>query len=356
MKNVRKRYDSIQVIRAIAMIIVFISHSGAFIANKYLWGAIGVTIFMVLSGFCLFISKDEAEDGLKTKKECLLGGGEYLVTQIKKFYPLYLVMILVSLPVKVDWSLSIGENISYLIKYGVPSGLMIQSYIPDTTYAMSFNNVAWYLSTITLFYFVGYEVIHICKNICTTKMKCIFMLCLIICFQIILACIVQKTTNYTAGSPNSIAYWLIYINPFFRLGDFCLGIITGICYKKQYFKVNYVTLVVSIAVLVVMIKYCWKLQGILGYAGFYTLGAVMFIYNMVGMERIISKYGKPLVWLGNISFEIYLLHRMILIYMQKMCDNGILNRYVGYVIAIILTIWIAETIHVCKKFALKKRG
>lgn len=266
-----------------------------------------------------------------------------------------MVMILVSLPVKVDWSLNIGEALSYLIRYGVPSCLMLQSYIPDTTYAMAFNNVAWYLSTITLFYLLGYEMIHICKKVCTTKMKCIFMICIIICFQIICACIVQKVTNYSAGTPNSIAYWLIYINPFFRLGDYCLGIVIGICYKESYFRVNYLTLIVSLIILILMLRYCWKLKGILGYAGFYTPGVIVLIYNMVGMENIISKCGKPLVWLGNISFDIYLIHRMILIYMQKMCDNGMLNRYLGYAIAIVLTIGIAEAIHICKKFAIKEK-
>lgn len=78
-----KRYDSIQVVRAIAMVVVFISHSYAFIANKYLWGAIGVTIFMVLSGFCLFISKSEIEPSLKTKNERMFAGGVSCITAKK---------------------------------------------------------------------------------------------------------------------------------------------------------------------------------------------------------------------------------------------------------------------------------
>lgn len=83
----RPRIESIQVIRAIAFILIFLSH-----VELIATGPIGVSLFLVLSGFCMtYAYLDRPE---KTPRPSLSNNLRFAGGKVKKLYPLHVITLL----------------------------------------------------------------------------------------------------------------------------------------------------------------------------------------------------------------------------------------------------------------------
>ena len=87
-----KRIDSLQGLRACGLLSIFFSHSVEGYAS---FGAAGVSIFLILSGFLLaygYLQRDTA-----LRQPSLANNLRFAVQKIKKLYPLHLVTMLLTI-------------------------------------------------------------------------------------------------------------------------------------------------------------------------------------------------------------------------------------------------------------------
>ena len=89
----KNRIDSLQAVRALAFLGIFLSHSDitAFSSG----GAWGVSVFLILSGFLMYYSYygDNRVQNLGLKYSIRFG-----ISKIKKLYPLHIVTMISALP------------------------------------------------------------------------------------------------------------------------------------------------------------------------------------------------------------------------------------------------------------------
>lgn len=132
-----KKIQSFQALRGFAFLLIFLSHS----FNRLgWWGASGVSLFIILSGFL---------EGLKyTDNEYPLLK-DYLKRKIQAIYPLHIVTLVLSIPLSIG-ILKESGILKYMIKL-VINALMLQSWFPMEGIYFSFNAVSWYLSLVFFF-------------------------------------------------------------------------------------------------------------------------------------------------------------------------------------------------------------
>ena len=139
-----KKSDSLQALRAVACLRVFINH--CYIGDNGPWP---VSIFIVMSGFLLTsgrLAKGRAALSL-SPLECL----RFAWGKVRKLYPLYIITLLPILALDIFNAVSSSSGFGVIIKELVLSVLLIQSWSP--AHSMAFNGVAWYLSTTFFLYF-----------------------------------------------------------------------------------------------------------------------------------------------------------------------------------------------------------
>lgn len=139
-KKADKWFDGIQVLRGIFCILVMISHSGMFFSVDPMWGACAVSGFFVISGFCSGYFYKMSSDGI------LIEMIKRLSSSIKKFYPLYFIVLVTS----IYWKYFPGDIFDFL-----RATFLVQSYFGEATKALVFNHPTWFLSTLLLLLFLS---------------------------------------------------------------------------------------------------------------------------------------------------------------------------------------------------------
>ena len=138
------RIKSLQGLRTLAFLGVFVSHTGLFEL-----GAWGVSVFFVLSGFLMAYVYSEREPVTGIKASLM-----FSIRKLKKLYPLHILMLLAALPFELI-SVIRGFSIHALLLLCEKIGLnitLLQDWVPVQASYYSLNAVAWYLSACLLLY------------------------------------------------------------------------------------------------------------------------------------------------------------------------------------------------------------
>lgn len=221
----KKRLDSIEALRALACIVVFLYHSGIDV-----FGSGAVCLFFMLSGFTLSYSQ------LQKAAFTLPGvahSARSALRRVGKLYPLYILCMLPVAALEL-WELRAAfsaEALTALVKKFAVSVLLLQSWVPNADIAVAFNGVAWFLSTLLFLYFSFPYVFALIRKLKTVRAAAA---------AIIVLALVQTALGFAAPPlearllglgliPNDgkFSYWFSYIFPLFRLFDFSIGCILG---------------------------------------------------------------------------------------------------------------------------------
>ena len=201
----RNRIESFQVVRGIAVALVFLSHCEKILyineANRLMYlGGMGVSIFIAMSGFL------EAYKYSEKEPSNALG---IVYFKWRKFFWLHIVTLIMSLPL----SLSLFRSNPF--RGGitlVTNGLLLQTWIPKSSVYFSFNAVSWYLSVTLFFAMILPLATKLWKKI--DVKQTVISSFVLLAFEIIL-CLVLRNKGY--------AHWVVYVFPVMRGLDFILG-------------------------------------------------------------------------------------------------------------------------------------
>lgn len=301
-----KRLEGIQILRAIAFLEIFLGHCGA----QWCAASFGVSIFVILSGFCMAINYLPKVNKLSLNPvQCV----KFSVSKIKKLYPLHLIMLaVIYVLVKMPTS---GQAIPRMIR----EILLVKCWTTHSEDYFSYNGVAWYLATYFYICMMAPYAIHLVAKVKNKKQA--FTMGTGI--YVVMLGIGLFFSKVTIPIGDGFAKWITYICPFYRMLDFTLGVLLGWmylnCRKKEMVNPRRTHLLEILALIAfVVMEYAYlpikeNYMGI-GYNVYFVPASLLIVWVFAVNEGFITKIlnNKVLLWLGNISGFTFLIHQVVL--------------------------------------------
>ena len=287
-----KKLQSLQGLRALATIGIFLFHSGFLLE-----GTFPVTLFFMLSGFMMFYTKHDMENYDSFGSWLRL----YVWKKIKQFYPLHLVTFLIACIVGRVWL----KPLESTIIGAVLNLLLINSFVPE--YALVFNAVSWFLGITIFLYVISFFLLKQAKRTINTKKHIAITLLIIIAI------------NLYHRFINSL---YLYTNPIYRVLDFWLGILVAKLYIESDSEIKNITGAEYGLVIVFIAQYFVGLL-IKPNPGYYSILFALSLYVFAIGKGKISKAlsSQPLDRIAGVSFEFYMFHELALRIFRKVFAN-----------------------------------
>lgn len=326
-----------QGLRGIAFIFIFISHCTFSIIGQgknstAYFGAFGVSLFIVLAGFLTVYNHCDSND---------LSVKEQITKTVKKCYPLHIITFLLAIP------FSIREFIKPNINTWIASFLnimLLQSWVPKSSVYFSNNAVSWYLSTYLFFMLISPFVVRLLKRFHTRQI--IGLLILNLSMQIALALSVGE---------RSWAHWIIYICPITRALDFVSGGGIAMLLRRIDIRNRSYCILLLLGVLSSVFLLGITTQTIVNYTflvAVWSLPVCAIIVGLFGTEQ--ERFSKVIfqnkfvLFLGKISLELFLIHQLVIRYVEVCARKLNLFSPFVYIIALLITVIGASVLYSIK--------
>lgn len=268
-------------------------------------GDAGVTFFFILSGFVLSIGcGPRIEDGTFQYIQ-------FLRKRLAKIYPLHLVTFTIAL------FMSIVAGVKFNIIKTLLHVFMLQEFTLSEDMLKYGTGLSWFLGALFFCYFLFpflYRQLIISRNRIFRVMLTLYVL---------LALAIESCCN------NSAIDDFVYAFPPLRIIDFAVGIITYRLYTapfsirlRQWIDRQSTSILSTLEIIIVAmsvltyIPYC-LLPSWIRFAPYFWIPFSLLIYwfaissdNKGIISKLLSQ--RALVFLGNISFEIYMLHGIVI--------------------------------------------
>ncbi len=285
-------------------------------------GHLGVSFFFILSGFILSLNyKNRLISGEVSEKE-------FWVARVARIYPLHFFTLILSLPL--FYSDFFQHAASSAAKF-VANMLLLQSFIPVRDVYFSFNIPSWSISNEMFFYLLFPLIIGIYNRYRNAARISTFLLLLIPVG--ILIC------------PHNYEHRFFYVNPFYRLSDFVIGILLFNVYEGEKLKSLFrtkrlATMAEILAVMVFIAFFAFHSAIPVGYrySCYYWIPMIAIVFTFSFQAGYLSDFiSKQLfVFLGEISYSFYLLHFLAIKYIIAINSKFSLVSNVYLLIGIVL--------------------
>lgn len=321
----------LQTIRFACFMMIFLYHT-YFLCNILdgYYASRAVSFFVLLSGFFMYYQYYDKIISFNIKEFL-----KFVLNKIKKFYPLFLISSILPF----IWYF--GEksfNFFKISKYL----LLLQVYFPSGFF--DFNGVAWFLSLTICLYLCSYIIFKIFKKL--NIKKCIIL----IIFIFILMILWNKLIIYKSLDEEYFAY----ICPIPRIFEFYLGcllsfFVLNIKGNDFYDKFKNKKIIWTILELLTIYIFINSLLKRVLVSPVYNRQLIHVPYNLLLLlifyfqNGMISKIfsNKLLVYFGNISFNLYIIHQVIITFV---CGHNVLNLQGRYLVIFIFIIVIVSAI------------
>ncbi len=311
---INEKIKSIQGYRMILFLTVFFFHAHFFIEdtwiNKRLFSGVGVqavSYFFVLSGFVAAFSG----------KKILFSGHDEYFAYVKRRYIVFLkyhILFLTADAVICRMRVLLNDIWTALINF-VLCFFLLQSWIPDVDVCLSYNGVAWFLSTSLFLTCVTplLEKLYVMFISSKTYENRTHLFFIIGCCSAAVIVSVMCEGNCT--------FWLYFFPPT-RLLDYIAGFAGGKLFLKRQEKKNkgekyFVDFIFSvlicvsyIALLIINIELPEKIRRFCIYIPFAVISTYYVALNRGPLGKLVS--GPLLVQLGNHTLYYMLSHQLIL--------------------------------------------
>ncbi|MDR2795176.1 MAG: acyltransferase [Spirochaetaceae bacterium] len=340
----KQRYEALGGLRGTAAVIVaFIWHYQHFKPESfpfsgilylpYAYGWVMVELFFMLSGFIFFnkYGKEISEHSLSKR--------DFFILRFSRLYPLHWLTLFIVITVKFVLKRYTGSaffvyhnnNIFFFLQ----NILCIQNGWLQTDF--SFNGPAWSISVEIMMYIVFYTLFYHVRNGKTSLIACLFL-------------IYTGLMMYTSGWNKPV------FNDQIGVGLMCffIGCVTGklLNYCKTNIKLERLIICASIFVIlalsVIVMVYRHEYLIFMGIFLFFPAALIVSLRIRI-ISSILSL--KPLLYLGEISYSIYLMHfpiQLIIITIAIIFDLKInYSSGIFFFIFILTVITASHIVHYC---------
>lgn len=281
--------------RFVAAMAIVISHFNKdlflykirFIADIFLRANVGVSYFFILSGFIMIIAYHRKEK---------IGYRDFYRNRVARIYPLYVVGLLLYFVTRY-YDFSFYKTFLYL------SG--VQSWIPGK--ALILNFPGWSISVEFLFYLLFpwlYNYLYSKGN------KSIWVIAVLIWIGTqVFSNLYTNSLSYKG--PHTDSHEFIHYFPLWHINEFLIGNLAGLLFVRNRREKNHD---LGIALLFIGILLSLIFIPLNFHNGLMAVFFVPVIYLISCNNGVISKVFslKPLEFLGEISYAIYIIHIPVL--------------------------------------------
>lgn len=275
------KYYGLEYLRFILALSVMLFHSVAYFGTYNLgFLALGVDVFFVISGVVFVLSTYNNKNPLS-----------FVYKRIKRIYPLFIIVTILTI-------------LSYLV-IGKPyelsllrDFLMIPSFYSDGSLHLPILYQAWTLQFEILFYALCFIFICFLKN---SKVYIYIMFALLTISFLTLALMIL---GIEVTGINSFIF-----SEKFVLVEFSVGILIGMLFKMKKIRTNNVLGSILVCLGAVMLYCTWIFNPELDFRGLYfSLSSMIIVFGFMLFE---IKNKKTAIYLGSLSYPIYLGHQLV---------------------------------------------
>lgn len=338
----KSKIESIQILRGLAALSVVMFHYRFYLVpdgadrtipdQLFGWGAIGVDLFFVISGFIMVYVTSDKNHGAKTSVD-------FIINRLTRILPTYYVLLLFAFltggamstfhyPEKVSNLISALTFHPYLSE---PAPL----YLPDS----GMYNIRWTLNYEIYFY--------LAFSICLLVKPRLTALCTWFLLPIALAYSLTSTFTISTHGYNFNSVMLRFLtNPIIL--EFGVGVFTGYAYLYLRniitFKSGYLSVFCLALIITGIALGHLKAYNLVSSFSFFFLILLFSLQN----QQVLRFTPKPFIMLGNISFSWYLIHNPLASFISDKADKihpGAMHSIFGFVSLIIISIFFAWLSH-----------
>jgi peptidoglycan/LPS O-acetylase OafA/YrhL len=344
-------------LRFVAAALLVLYHSqGSFGIPQDAWSPFflgqGVSFFFVLSGFILTYVYPSLNE---------FGKRRFLLARFARIWPAHIAAFALTFLLLPPSARNLPEGHPWIVT--LAQLLLVHAWVPIQTFYFSFNDVSWSISTECGLYLCFLVLIQQWRH--TWKLK----LALTALGVGVLA-MLGNTYQAALGIPatNELIVGLMYIHPFARLFEFTLGMTMALAWQRVSDRLIVrplagTALELGIGVLVVLLMYgsrgwgenassipwlgdagtMWLMR-----SGFVSIGFALLVLVMALEYGLVTRFlARPwLVWLGEISYSIYLVHKIVIsYYIENALAFAPLPNWFIYAVFWVATILIAHIMY-----------
>jgi peptidoglycan/LPS O-acetylase OafA/YrhL len=281
---------------------------------------LAVSFFFVLSGFILTHVYPE----LPTRKHL----GKFLLARFARIWPIHLFALMLSMFLISDFifknDLALIANIAG-----------VHAWIPRADYFFSFNAVSWSVSVEVGFYLLFPLLIYNVRSTWPWKLS----LSLLAVMALVALCSVLDVPEFDVQNPSIISSTgLLATNPIARLFEFTLGMTAAVLWNRYRDRIEQtnstVWTLIELITIAALVTYIWhgrhpafeflahllpnEIASWWAFQITSPLFALMIVVMASGVGRVSRLLGSaPLVFLGEISFSIYMLHQIMIRFLAR---------------------------------------
>lgn len=339
MKN---KIESIQILRGLAALSVVMFHYRFYLVpdgadrtipdQLFGWGAIGVDLFFVISGFIMVFVTRNSGYGAKT-------GVVFIINRLTRILPTYYIILLFAFVS--DGAMSIfhypekASNLLSALTFHPYLSEPAPLYIPDS----GMYNVRWTLNYEIYFY--------LAFSICLLSKFRTLALCGWFLLPVVLA--YSLTSNFTISTHgydyNSVMLRFL-TNPIIL--EFGVGALAGCFYlylrDRDILESGYLSVLCLAVIAVGIMSGQLQAYNITSACAFFFLVLIFSLQS----QKIMRFRPKALVMLGNISFSWYLIHNPLAVFLSGKIEKiypGAIHNTVGFIFLIIASLFFAWLSH-----------
>ncbi len=309
--------------RFLAAMAIVISHFNkdmflyklSYISNIFLKANVGVSYFFILSGFIMIIAYHKKEK---------IAYFDYYKNRFARIYPLYVLGLLLYLVTRYS-----GFNSTDAVLYL----LGLQSWIPGK--AMVLNFPGWSISVEFLFYLL-FPLLY--NHLYSKKNKSIWVAAGIIWVTSqVFSHLYEASPSYQG--PHTESHEFLYYFPLMHINEFLVGNLAGIFFVRNFKQKNYdipVILIFTAILLALIFVPLFYHNGLM--ALLFIPLIVLISMNSGRLTKLFSL--KPLEYLGEASYAVYITHIPILYILREILRKYYLDSdtiFMIYIPVLILT-------------------
>lgn len=292
--------------RAVAALLVVIFHYGCTVfpfnlqEHFFRRGNLAVSFFFVLSGFVMYRSYSNKQ----------VSYSEYIKRRVARIWPLCVFAILLALIYPIYLYVQTGSGVDRdLVTGAILNIILLQAYVPG--YALSVNSPGWSLS-VELFFYLLFPLLLVWVRR-DVRQFAKFAWVFFVLSQLLHVWMV----HYLKPVYPSALHEFIYYQPLFHLNQFLLGITAG--YYASRVTIDHAGLYafLTFSALIIFINYMPSQISL--HNGLTAPLCLLLIMMIAQMKRGIL-FWRPFVFLGEISFGIYILQEPLHFFCVKMND------------------------------------
>ncbi|CAI8869025.1 exopolysaccharide production protein ExoZ [Pseudomonas sp. IT-P2] len=304
-------------LRFFAALYVFLFHihirwplsGNIYVKNVLEQGAIGMSLFFILSGFVLAYRYSNDNTSYRS----------YLINRFSRIYPIYAFAAIATLPwIGVDFgngtmteSITGGAKIALLL---ISNALVIQAWFPQM-FSYWNDGASWSISVEVFCYFLLPLLLPALTRLDDKRLALLTIVC--VCFSAMIGVSVAVFDD-----PSNKVFYSI---PIFRLPEFIVGICACLFFLRGY-KQYCSPLVQAILIISVVIYLAFIGSKMPLYVGHHWIIVPSIAFLLISFSNgngIFTKIlsSRMIVWLGKISYCFYSLQFLIIVPLIKHHDT-----------------------------------